>query len=65
MTYDEAIEASVSRDEVFAELTAHCVTADYDAATGELFDCVTGETIAMPNAEGDYDGAAILSFLGY
>lgn len=65
MDFETAMESTVSRSEAIAEIAAHGFDADYDVATGELFECSTGETIAMPNADGDYAGSDVLGWLGY
>ena len=63
MTYEEACETMVSRDEALAELARHYIVADYEGR--ELFDCVTGETIAWMNADNEVSGSDILGWLGY
>lgn len=63
MTYDEAIDSRVSRDEAIAELSVHGFVADYEGA--ELFDCASGETIAMAGPDGDFAGSDVLAWLGY
>lgn len=63
MNLETAFEAKVSRDEAFAELKRHGICADYDGA--ELFDCQSGETIAIADKNGDYAGADILTWIGY
>lgn len=65
MSYDEAIDAMVTRDEAIRECAAHGIVADWDIDTAELFDCTSGETIAMPNRYGEYAGADVLAWLGY
>lgn len=63
MNYEDAIEAFISRNEAIDELAAHGIMADYDGI--ELFDCVSGETIAFANQYGEYCGGDILVWLGY
>jgi hypothetical protein len=62
MSYEEATRAKISLGEAFAELQRHCIIADHEG--DELFDCTTGETIAM-GKDGSFNGADILGWLGY
>lgn len=63
MTLEDAFDAEVSVSEAIEECRKHGIVADYDA--GELFDCATGETIAMANLDGMYSGGEVLAWLGY
>lgn len=63
MSYDDAVTCEdITLNEAFAELKRHGVVADYEG--DELFDCATGETIAMGKA-GLFCGADVLAWLGY
>lgn len=63
MTYDEAVDTEVTLSEAFAELKRHGITADHEGR--ELFDCHSGENIAMADADGMFKGSEILAWLGY
>lgn len=63
MTYDEAVDSEVTISEAFAELKRHGITADHEGR--ELFDCTTGETIAIADRDGMFNGGDILAWLGY
>jgi hypothetical protein len=63
MTYEDAIECdSISLSEALHELTKHFIVADFEG--DEIFDCVSGETIAW-GTDGHFKGADILAWLGY
>lgn len=63
MNYEDAIECDdISLSEAFSELKCHGITADHEG--DELFDCVSGETIAR-GKDGTFNGADILGWLGY
>lgn len=63
MDFETAMEAKISLNAAIAELARHGHKAvDYDA--GELFDCATGETIALVN-NGEVCGGDVLAWLGY
>lgn len=63
MTYEDAIECDdVTLSEALRELKRHGIVADHEG--DELFDCATGETIAM-GKDGLFNGAEILGWLGY
>lgn len=63
MTYLEALETEVTATEACAECERHGFYADFDDS--EVFDCATGETIALANSDGLYNGGDILAWLGY
>jgi hypothetical protein len=64
MTYEDAVECDdISLNEALRELKRHGIHADYEGA--ELFDCETGETIAMADTDGQFSGSDILGWLGY
>ena len=65
MDYETAVESFVSRQEAIDELARHGIVADCDIDNGELFDLANEETIAAPNADGEYCGGDILAWLGY
>ncbi len=63
MDFETAMESNVSINAAIAELARHGHKAiDFDDC--ELFDCVSGETIAVING-GCIAGNAVLAWLGY
>lgn len=65
MNYWEALEATVTAPEVIAECRRHSIAAELRESDRVIIETETGDVVAEADEHGEYEGSAVLDFLGY